>query len=178
MYKESDPGIVFNLYGSFTSYSIPGPAVWDESTAGASSISSSASVILLTTVSAVKTTSQTPTSTTKPTVTQITSTSKPTSSQVSSTLVTIAKPSTFSTSVSIAPIATGVTAKLYGQWQVFALLHCSYKKSSNIIFSGGTGFAGPTTCLSGAPCKVHNPYHPVCECLMRTPFHAEDKYIG
>jgi hypothetical protein len=27
-YTPTDPGILFNLYASFSSYSIPGPAVW------------------------------------------------------------------------------------------------------------------------------------------------------
>lgn len=39
-YTYSDPGIVFNLYGSFTSYEIPGPAVWDGSSSGSGSGSS------------------------------------------------------------------------------------------------------------------------------------------
>ncbi|KAI1171268.1 lytic polysaccharide monooxygenase [Nemania sp. FL0916] len=28
LYKETDPGILFNLYTAFSSYSIPGPSVW------------------------------------------------------------------------------------------------------------------------------------------------------
>jgi cellulase len=28
LYTPTDPGILFNLYGTFTSYSIPGPAVY------------------------------------------------------------------------------------------------------------------------------------------------------
>ncbi|KAF2204117.1 hypothetical protein GQ43DRAFT_205631 [Delitschia confertaspora ATCC 74209] len=28
-YKSTDPGVLFNLYSSFTSYPIPGPAVWN-----------------------------------------------------------------------------------------------------------------------------------------------------
>lgn len=31
-YSHTDPGILFNLYGGATSYSIPGPAVWDGKT--------------------------------------------------------------------------------------------------------------------------------------------------
>ncbi|KAI1862505.1 hypothetical protein JX265_009219 [Neoarthrinium moseri] len=36
-YTDSDPGVVFNLYGSFTSYTIPGPKVWDAASAGSGS---------------------------------------------------------------------------------------------------------------------------------------------
>lgn len=39
-YSYADPGVVFNLYGSFTSYTIPGPAVWDGTTSGASASTS------------------------------------------------------------------------------------------------------------------------------------------
>ncbi|VDB92089.1 unnamed protein product [Peniophora sp. CBMAI 1063] len=43
-YSETDPGIVFNLYTDFDSYTIPGPAVWDGvSTAIGSSSGSSSS---------------------------------------------------------------------------------------------------------------------------------------
>jgi hypothetical protein len=43
-YTYSDPGVLFNLYGSFTSYTIPGPAVWDGTSTGSSSGSSSSAV--------------------------------------------------------------------------------------------------------------------------------------
>lgn len=39
-YKYSDKGIVFNLYGSYTTYEIPGPAVWSASGSGSGSGSS------------------------------------------------------------------------------------------------------------------------------------------
>jgi hypothetical protein len=38
-YKETDPGIVFNLYGTFTSYTIPGPAVWNAAAGGSTGTS-------------------------------------------------------------------------------------------------------------------------------------------
>ncbi|KAL9105420.1 MAG: hypothetical protein Q9227_009413 [Pyrenula ochraceoflavens] len=40
-YTESDPGIVFNLYGSFSSYQAPGPQVWDGTGSGNSTPPSS-----------------------------------------------------------------------------------------------------------------------------------------
>lgn len=36
-YTYSDPGIVFNLYSAFTSYKIPGPAVWNAASSGSGS---------------------------------------------------------------------------------------------------------------------------------------------
>ncbi|PWY80779.1 hypothetical protein BO94DRAFT_567393 [Aspergillus sclerotioniger CBS 115572] len=41
-YSATDPGILFNLYGSFDSYPIPGPDVWDGTSSGSSSSSSAA----------------------------------------------------------------------------------------------------------------------------------------
>ncbi|RSM11847.1 hypothetical protein CEP52_002769 [Fusarium oligoseptatum] len=40
-YKYSDAGIHFNLYGSYSSYEIPGPAVWSGSSTGSGSSSGS-----------------------------------------------------------------------------------------------------------------------------------------
>ncbi|KAF8906342.1 glycosyl hydrolase family 61-domain-containing protein [Mucidula mucida] len=55
-YAGSDPGITFNLYTTFDSYTIPGPAVWtgDGSTGGASS--STAAAVVSSTGNAVTTT--------------------------------------------------------------------------------------------------------------------------
>jgi hypothetical protein len=44
-YSYSDPGVVFNLCGSFTSYTIPGPAVWDGTSSGYTSSASSSAVV-------------------------------------------------------------------------------------------------------------------------------------
>ncbi|PYH93368.1 hypothetical protein BO71DRAFT_484645 [Aspergillus ellipticus CBS 707.79] len=42
-YSATDPGILFNLYGSFTTYPIPGPTVWSGASSGSSSSSSGSS---------------------------------------------------------------------------------------------------------------------------------------
>lgn len=42
-YTYSDPGILFNLYGSFTSYDIPGPEVWDGSGSGSATSAAASS---------------------------------------------------------------------------------------------------------------------------------------
>ncbi|ORY70018.1 glycosyl hydrolase family 61-domain-containing protein [Pseudomassariella vexata] len=57
-YTEADPGVVFNLYGSFTSYEIPGPAVWDAagSSGGAASTIAVTSTAASTSTAAVETT--------------------------------------------------------------------------------------------------------------------------
>ncbi|KAI4605863.1 hypothetical protein J4E90_010688 [Alternaria incomplexa] len=33
-YKATDPGVMFNIYGGATDYTVPGPKVWDAATAG------------------------------------------------------------------------------------------------------------------------------------------------
>jgi lytic cellulose monooxygenase (C1-hydroxylating) len=54
-YSDSDAGVVFNLYGSFTSYTIPGPELWSgasSSGSGSSSGSSSSAAAATTTKAA------------------------------------------------------------------------------------------------------------------------------
>lgn len=81
-YTYSDPGIVFNLYGSFTSYQIPGPKVWSASSSGSGSGSSpapSASASSASSASAAApTATQAPTETAAPTVVVPTATAAPT----------------------------------------------------------------------------------------------------
>lgn len=93
-YTYSDPGILFNLYGSYTSYSIPGPEVWDASSSGggaattttkAPAASTTSTPVTSTSVAAVATSSAAPTTlatSVKPTSVAATSTAtaRPTSS--------------------------------------------------------------------------------------------------
>ncbi|KAG0137805.1 glycosyl hydrolase family 61-domain-containing protein [Tuber indicum] len=48
-YSHNDPGILFNLYNGATSYTIPGPAVWDGKTGGSAPAPSSTAVVPSTT---------------------------------------------------------------------------------------------------------------------------------
>jgi cellulase len=89
-YTYADPGIVFNLYGSFSSYQIPGPEVWTASGSGSGSSSAAPSPTASSTSTsdaatptsevAVPTTTavEVPTTTADPT-TLVTSTVQPTS---------------------------------------------------------------------------------------------------
>ncbi|KAK9423745.1 putative Endo-beta-1,4-glucanase D [Seiridium unicorne] len=58
-YTEDDAGIVFNLYGSYDSYPIPGPEVWDGSSSGSatSSVAAAATSTTAAATSAAATTS-------------------------------------------------------------------------------------------------------------------------
>ncbi|KAK4120594.1 lytic polysaccharide monooxygenase [Parathielavia appendiculata] len=90
-YTYADPGIVFNLYASFSSYQIPGPKVWTGAGSGsspapssaASPSSSSAAAATSTSVAAVSTTTApssvvvVPTTTAAASTTFVTSTAQP-----------------------------------------------------------------------------------------------------
>jgi lytic cellulose monooxygenase (C1-hydroxylating) len=61
-YSATDPGILFDIYNSFSSYPIPGPKVWDGSSSGGAAPAPSSS-----STPATPTSSKPATSTTKPT---------------------------------------------------------------------------------------------------------------
>jgi cellulase len=96
-YTSTDPGILFNLYGGSTSYSIPGPAVWDGA-ATDDAVTSSSSIVAepTTSVIAEPTTSTVavPTTTSAAPVVPTTSVAAPVTSTAP---VTTAVPTTFST---------------------------------------------------------------------------------
>lgn len=142
-YSPEDPGILFNLYGSYTTYSIPGPAVWDGTSSGSAASSStkvattSAVVVPTSTIVAVPTTLVT--SAAKPTSTVVvpTTTKVATPPVVTKATTTIAAPA--STSVAS---ATGAAAKYY---------QC-----------GGRMWTGATTCVAGCTCVQQNEYYFQC----------------
>lgn len=94
-YTEADPGIVFNLYGSYTSYTIPGPAV-DTSLSGGSSSGSASTSAAATSTKAASSTAAAATSTKAAT----------TSAAVATTLSTSTKAAATSTQAAASPSAT------------------------------------------------------------------------
>jgi cellulase len=114
-YTATDPGILFNLYGAFTSYAIPGPKVWNGASGGAAPVVSSAAPAVTSkaaVTSAVVATSAKPVVTSaKPVVT-----SAPV--VVKTTLVTLVRSSTKAVTVIATPTkapTTGGTALKYAQ---------------------------------------------------------------
>jgi cellulase len=69
-YTYADPGIVFNLYGSYTSYTIPGPAVWTGGDSGSSPAPSSSAAAAPTSSAAAPSTSAAQPITSSPAATQ------------------------------------------------------------------------------------------------------------
>ena len=143
-YDAEEPGILFNLYGGYTSYPIPGPGIWSAAAGGSNPAPTSApQTSVATTLIASPTTKPTtavPTtavSTDEPAVEPtVAPTTAPTT--VPTTLVTRTK-----TAAPTATAGTGVAAAtLYGQ-------------------CGGINWTGPTTCQEGS-CKEWNPYYAQC----------------
>ncbi|KAH2783192.1 hypothetical protein KXW19_001736 [Aspergillus fumigatus] len=141
-YKATDPGVLFDMYNSFTSYPIPGPAVWDGSSSGSSGSSDSS-----------------PATTTAPAVSVTAAPTKEApvdTSATPTTFVTATKPAT--TAAPAAPSASSGSnsgsdscnsgsasgsVKIYGQ-------------------CGGQNYSGPTSCEAGLICKEWNPYYHQC----------------
>ncbi|KAK3367876.1 glycosyl hydrolase family 61-domain-containing protein [Podospora didyma] len=101
-YTYSDPGILFNLYGAFTSYTIPGPKVFSGSGGSAPVATSSSPVVVAPAPTSAKPSS---TSTTKPAAVVPTTTA----AAVPTTLATVVRPT--STSTSAAVVVKPTTAK-------------------------------------------------------------------
>ncbi|KAH0605952.1 uncharacterized protein H6S33_004409 [Morchella sextelata] len=162
-YTSTDPGILFNLYGGSTTYEIPGPAVWDGTSSGSESASTSTAVATVptTTAAAVKTSTSAavvvPTTTSVavvvPTTTSVavvvpTTTAAvvvPTTTKAAVTTTTKAavKTSTAAAAATSAPASgSGTIAKYY---------QC-----------GGKLWTGSTSCVSGCSCVHQNDYYSQC----------------
>ncbi|KAK1142042.1 hypothetical protein N8T08_008248 [Aspergillus melleus] len=159
-YKADDKGVLFDIYGDFDSYPIPGPAVWDGASSGSSGSGSSSSAApaapSTTAPAAVSTTAAAATTqeaviTAAPTTQEAVVTAAPAPVESSSAPeVPAPAPSSFTTSVrastsSAAPVSSGAPG-------------------SNKIYQrcGGINFTGATGCESGLVCKKWNPYYHQC----------------
>ncbi|KAI9369656.1 glycosyl hydrolase family 61-domain-containing protein [Aspergillus egyptiacus] len=164
VYTATDPGILFDIYGSFDSYPIPGPDVWDGSSSGGSSPSSpaSSSTSKPAATSTAAPTSAAPTSTAAPTTTAapapVPTSTKPVISSAPSTFSTGVRPSTSSSAPTSCPSqpadeveAPEATETPSGSGTVKIWQQC-----------GGINFKGATRCESGLTCKQWNPYYYQC----------------
>lgn len=136
-YKSDGAGILFNLYGGATSYTIPGPAVWVPGTGSAP-----VTTIVTSTKPAATTTKApvvVPTTTKAPVVV-------PTTTKAPVVVPTTTKaPVVAPTTKAPAPVQTPSTG-VAGKWY-----QC-----------GGIGYSGPTQCVSGTKCVAQNPYYSQC----------------
>ncbi|RHZ49388.1 putative endoglucanase [Aspergillus thermomutatus] len=139
VYTATDPGILFNIYTSFTSYPIPGPAVWDGSSSGSSSGSSTA-----------------PATTAAP----ATSVSTQQAAVETSSTSTYVAPTTFATATkptttAAAPAASASNSSSSGSGSTSGSIKIWQQ-------CGGLNYSGATACESGLVCKQWNPYYHQC----------------
>ncbi|KAF1950301.1 hypothetical protein CC80DRAFT_427201 [Byssothecium circinans] len=157
-YSATDPGVKFDVYNSFTSYPIPGPAVWTGAGASDTAPAEPATPSAPASSAAPKPSATQPAApvapqptASKPSATQPAApvapqptASKPSATQPAAPVApqpTASKPTTLVTSK--APASTGGAGiALYGR-------------------CGGQGHTGSTTCAQGT-CKVQNPYYSQC----------------
>ncbi|KAF2091691.1 carbohydrate-binding module family 1 protein [Saccharata proteae CBS 121410] len=144
-YSATDPGILFNLYGDFSTYDIPGPTVWSGASSG-SSATTAASVATSAAASSAATSVEAATTEVATSVAPVTSavaTSSTSTPVVATTLVTSVK------AASSAAAATTSAAAAVGAIAVYQ--QC-----------GGLNYSGATTCADGLTCKQWNPYYHQC----------------
>ncbi|PYI08779.1 hypothetical protein BO78DRAFT_440339 [Aspergillus sclerotiicarbonarius CBS 121057] len=181
-YSATDPGILFNLYGSFDSYPIPGPDVWDGTSSGSSSSSSSsaaASVAATTSAAttpstkAAATTSQASTPTTFATNVKSTAKASATAcrnkskgSKSKSKAVSSAAATTAAVVPTTAAVVPTTAAAVAATSSVAPVASASASASGGVAKMyeqcGGLNFSGATSCVSGAVCKKWNPYYSQC----------------
>ena len=145
---------MFNLYGTFTSYTIPGPAVWDLAAGTSNTTSSAPSNTYVPAVS----TSAAPAAPSGGASGPSTSTVYKCSSKTSS--VSGAAPSAAPTAATSVSGVSGSVA-IYSQWYVHHFFSCTLNCTDEQN-SGGIGYTGSTGCVSGTTCKVINDYYSQC----------------
>jgi cellulase len=134
-YKANDAGVLFDIYSGATSYTIPGPAVWDGASGKAPSAPAPKPEPPVQAPAPTSAPAPAPTSVVAP---------KPT------TLVTAVRPS----SSSAAPAAPAAPTPAPG--------NDAGVKVAQYQRCGGIGHSGATACADGLVCKEWNPYYAQC----------------
>ncbi|KAI5845667.1 putative endo-beta-1,4-glucanase D, partial [Morchella snyderi] len=150
-YSPTDPGILFNLYGGSTTYTIPGPAVWNGASSGSGSASTSAAVAAApTTTSVAAATTTTSVAVVVPTTTKV---AVPTTTKVAvPTTTKAAVPTTTAAAVKTSTAAAAATsAPASGSGTIAKYFQC-----------GGKLWTGATACVSGCSCVKQNDYYAQC----------------
>lgn len=189
-YTATDAGINFNIYSSFDSYPIPGPAVWSGAASSGSSASTAASSVAATSAAATSAaaTSVVATSAVSTQAAVVSTSAAAVSSAVSSAVFSAVVSSAVQTSavqtsaqtsaiqISSVVAATSTVVQTTAAPTTLSTLVKSATSSAAATTSaasssgsvalygrcGGTGYTGTTTCVSGATCQVQNPYYSQC----------------
>ena len=164
-YTETDPGIVFNLYGSFTSYTIPGPDVWpgSGSSSGGSSSSAASSAAASTSAAASSAATSAAASTSVAAV-DTSSSSAVATSAASSYAVTSTTPSTtLATSTKAASTSSSAAVVTGPTTLATSVAATSASSASSVASTSSTSAAavstGSSSCGSGRPHR-HYRHHP------------------
>ncbi|KAH7336751.1 glycosyl hydrolase family 61-domain-containing protein [Rhizoctonia solani] len=189
-YSASDPGILFNLYGDYSSYTIPGPAVY--SAGGASSGESPATTAAATTAapttaaapatSAVTSNAPTATEAESSVVisdavpTEATATTEATSAPVATTeasatsVVTTEDAPTSVATTEVAPTSVAATSVESAVVTTPSAATTTATNAAPVASGtvakyyqcGGMNWTGATGCVSGTSCVIQNPYYHQC----------------
>ncbi|GAB1194379.1 hypothetical protein APSETT444_003624 [Aspergillus pseudonomiae] len=157
-YTATDKGVLFDIYSSFDSYPIPGPAVWDGASGSSSSSSESASASAPASTSAAPAPSGFTTIAKQPatTSTQAPSTENtPTETSTTSAIVSTTAPATPSTTSAIPSSASPTNSVPQPSSGAGGSVKEWYQ-------CGGINYTGSKQCESGLTCKVWNPYYSQC----------------
>ncbi|KAE8369734.1 putative endo-beta-1,4-glucanase D [Aspergillus caelatus] len=165
-YTATDKGILFNIYDSFDSYPIPGPAVWDGASGSSSSPSSSASASAPAPTSAAPAPSSFTTIAKQPATTSSTeapSTENTPSETTSTTSAIVSTTAIASTTAPATPSSTSAIASSA------APTNSVPQPSSNAggavkewYQCGGLNYKGSNQCEEGLICQKWNPYYHQC----------------
>ncbi|KAF9893347.1 hypothetical protein FE257_011779 [Aspergillus nanangensis] len=167
-YAADDAGILFDIYGTFDSYPIPGPAVWDGASSGSSGSGSAKTTAAAPTTTSVlsATAPVVPTTTAAPATTQApppaTTTAAPVETTQPAKPTTSAAPTTFATAVK--PTATAAPPASSDSGSCSASPSQAPSTGAVKIWQqcGGINFSGSSACESGLVCKKWNPYYHQC----------------
>ncbi|CAE6479335.1 unnamed protein product [Rhizoctonia solani] len=181
-YSETDPGILFNLYGDYSSYTVPGPAVYSSggsSGGAATSTSVVTSAAVATTEVAAASSSTAVATSAAASPTEATSTAVATevasSSSVSeidaTSAVTSSTEAAFTSVITteVAPTSiatTAVTSTVVITPSAVTTTTITAPTATGAVAKyyqcGGSNWTGATTCVAGTTCVVQNTYYHQC----------------
>ncbi|KAK0640365.1 putative endo-beta-1 [Lasiodiplodia hormozganensis] len=170
-YTATDKGILFDIYGSFDSYPIPGPSVWDG--ASGSTAASTGAVKAETSAAAstpAATSAAAPVETSAAAETPATSAPATSAAPVATTSAAannggnVVTETAYTTEDVIATTFATVTAGQASATQAASSGSSGSSSGTAQKYSqcGGTSYTGPTTCEDGWTCKEWNQWYSQC----------------
>jgi len=171
-YTATDKGVLFDIYNTFDSYPIPGPAVWDGASSGSSgsgsTASSSAAVVAettpaATTSAAVATSAaSTPAPSAAPATTaapEVSTSAAPVATSTAYETENVAETTYATVTATPTPAAETPAVETPTTPSVGGAVGGAVKKYQRC---GGKGYSGATSCEDGTTCKQWNDYYSQC----------------